>query len=87
MELGILHDRDTRLAEKLITSFPGVDARLNEPYGPEDGVLHTLNVHAAPRRLRARHDRDPQRSHRRTNVDRHEWAERLCASLDSGSAH
>ena len=51
VELGILHDRDTRLAERLITSFPGVDARFNEPYGPEDGVLHTLNVHAAPRGL------------------------------------
>ena len=29
-----------------------MDARLNEPYGPEDGVLHTLNLHAAPRGLR-----------------------------------
>jgi predicted N-formylglutamate amidohydrolase len=80
VELGILHDRDTRLAERLITSFPGVDARFNEPYGPEDGVLHTLNVHAAPRRLEhamieIRNDlvsdeRGPQ-----------QWAERLCTSL------
>ncbi len=51
VELGILHDRDTRLSAKLIGSFPDVDARLNEPYGPEDGVLHTLNLHAAPRGL------------------------------------
>jgi predicted N-formylglutamate amidohydrolase len=51
VELGILHDRDARLAERLITSFPGVDARINEPYGPGDGVLHTLNLHAAPRGL------------------------------------
>ena len=51
VELGILHDRDTRLSDRLIRSFPGVDARLNEPYGPEDGVLHTLNLHAAPRHL------------------------------------
>ena len=42
VELGILHDRDRGLADKLITSFPTVDARLNEPYGPDDGVLHTL---------------------------------------------
>jgi predicted N-formylglutamate amidohydrolase len=28
-----------------------VDARINEPYGPGDGVLHTLNLHAAPRGL------------------------------------
>ncbi len=51
VELGILHDRDTRLSARLIDRFPGVDARLNEPYGPEDGVLHTLNLHAAPRSL------------------------------------
>ncbi|MFT3988174.1 N-formylglutamate amidohydrolase [Aestuariivirga sp.] len=51
VELGILHDRDTRLSSKLIKSFPNVDARLNEPYGPKDGVLHTLNLHAAPRGL------------------------------------
>ena len=51
VELGILHDRDTRLAERLIGHFAGVDARFNEPYGPKDGVLHTLNLHAAPRGL------------------------------------
>jgi len=51
VELGVLHDRDTRLSAKLIKSFPNVDARLNEPYGPKDGVLHTLNLHAAPRGL------------------------------------
>jgi predicted N-formylglutamate amidohydrolase len=52
VELGILHDRDTRLAGLLVQCFPDVDARLNEPYGPQDGVLHTLNLHAAPRGLR-----------------------------------
>lgn len=51
-ELGILHDRDTRLSSLLIKSFPNVNARLNEPYGPKDGVLHLLNLHAAPRGLR-----------------------------------
>jgi predicted N-formylglutamate amidohydrolase len=51
VELGILHDRDTHLSQKLIASFPGVDARLNGLYGPTDGVLHTLNLHAAPRGL------------------------------------
>ena len=52
VELGILHDRDTQLSSKLIKSFPNVEARLNEPYGPKDGVMHTLNLHAAPRGLR-----------------------------------
>jgi len=48
VELGVLHDRDTHLSEKLIAIFPGVDARLNESYGPKDGMLHPLNLHAAP---------------------------------------
>ena len=51
VELGILHDRDTRLQSRLIKSFPNVAARLNEPYGPKDGVMHTLDLHAAPRGL------------------------------------
>lgn len=51
VELGILHDRDTRLSARLIRDFPRVDARLNQPYGPRDGVLHTLDLHAAVRGL------------------------------------
>ena len=51
VELGILHDRDTVLSSRLIKSFPKVDARLNEPYGPKDGVLHSLNVHGFSRGL------------------------------------
>ena len=51
VELGILHDRDTRLSSTLIKGFPNVDARLNEPYGPKDGVLHTLNLHGFARGL------------------------------------
>jgi predicted N-formylglutamate amidohydrolase len=52
VELGILHDRDTSLSSRLIKSFPNVDARLNEPYGPKDGVLHTLNMHGFARGLK-----------------------------------
>lgn len=51
VELGILHDRDTALASRLIKGFPNVDARLNEPYGPKDGVMHTLNLHGFARGL------------------------------------
>jgi len=80
VELGILHDRDPSLAAKLITSFPTVAARLNQPYGPEDGVLHTLNLHAAPRGLPHAmiEMRNDLISHER---GRDEWAERLSASL------
>jgi len=86
VELGILHDRDTGLADKLITSFPTVDARLNEPYGPKDGVLHTLNLHAAPRGLRHAmiEIRNDFLSDERGQG---EWAERLSASLVHAAAH
>jgi predicted N-formylglutamate amidohydrolase len=86
VELGILHDRDTRLSAKLITSFPTVDARLNEPYGPDDGVLHTLNLHAAPRRLPhvMIEIRNDLISDERAQAD---WAERLSASLVQAAGH
>jgi predicted N-formylglutamate amidohydrolase len=86
VELGILHDRDRDLADKLVTSFPTVDARLNEPYGPDDGVLHTLNLHAAPRGLRHAmiEIRNDFLLDERGQV---EWAERLTASLVHAAAH
>ena len=85
VELGILHDRDTGLSAKLIGSFPGVDARLNEPYGPKDGVLHTLDLHAVPRGLRhvMIEMRNDLISHERGQG---EWAERLSASLTRAAA-
>ncbi|HEY8257276.1 MAG TPA: N-formylglutamate amidohydrolase [Gemmatimonadales bacterium] len=86
VELGILHDRDTRLADKLFGSFPGVDTRLNEPYGPEDGVLHTLNLHAAPRRLE--HVMIEMRNDLISDErGQDEWADRLSASLARAASH
>jgi predicted N-formylglutamate amidohydrolase len=86
VELGILHDRDSDLADKLITSFPTVDARLNEPYGPEDGVLHTLNLHASPRGLR--HAMIEIRNDFLLDEwGQVEWAERLSAALVHATAH
>jgi predicted N-formylglutamate amidohydrolase len=86
VELGILHDRDTDLSAKLITSFPMVDARLNEPYGPKDGVLHTLSLHAAPRGLRHAmiEIRNDLLSDER---GQEEWAERLSVSLVHAVEH
>jgi predicted N-formylglutamate amidohydrolase len=49
VELGLLFDRDPRVAQLLIKSFPGIAARFNEPYCAKDGVMHTTNLHAAPR--------------------------------------
>jgi predicted N-formylglutamate amidohydrolase len=54
VDLGVLHDRDTRLADKLIVSLArmkDIIVKRNEPYGPQDGVCHTLNLHAEPRGL------------------------------------
>jgi predicted N-formylglutamate amidohydrolase len=63
-----------------------VDARFNEPYGPNDGVLHTLNLHAAPRGLQhvmieMRNDLIAEER------GQDEWAERLFASLTHAGAH
>ena len=52
VELGILHDSDTRLADALLAgALKGLDIRRNQPYGPEDGVTHSLQRHALPRGL------------------------------------
>ncbi|WP_373456286.1 N-formylglutamate amidohydrolase [Rhizobium sp. L1K21] len=48
VEIGILHDSDARMADAMIvaasTDGP-FDLRRNEPYGPQDGVTHTLKLH------------------------------------------
>jgi predicted N-formylglutamate amidohydrolase len=54
LDLGVLYDRDTRLADKFIASFAAMNdltVKRNEPYGPQDGVCHTLHLHAEPRGL------------------------------------
>lgn len=85
VELGILHDRDTSLSSKLIKGFPGVDARLNEPYGPKDGVLHTLNLHAYPRGLK--HAMIEIRNDLIANErGQDEWAQRLSVPLIQATA-
>ena len=47
-ELGVLHDRDTRLADQILKLAPQhtrLKAQRNVPYGPADGVTHTLQLH------------------------------------------
>lgn len=51
VEIGILHDTDPRLAEALLQVADGYRIERNEPYGPADGVTHTLRHHAIPRNL------------------------------------
>ncbi len=52
VELGILHDEDSRLADAMLARVnKDYSARRNDPYGPEDGVTHTLNLHGGKRHL------------------------------------
>jgi predicted N-formylglutamate amidohydrolase len=54
VEIGLLHDRDARLADSMLDfsqHLTPADVRRNQPYGPEDGVTHTLQRHALPRGL------------------------------------
>lgn len=48
VEIGILHDSDARFADRVIAALnhgSGFVVRRNDPYGPEDGVTHTLIEH------------------------------------------
>lgn len=48
VEIGILHDADSRLADAMLTaahSLPHRHVARNQPYGPEDGVTHSLRRH------------------------------------------
>ncbi len=53
VEIGLLHDTDARLVDAMLDDIAGTDFRVgrNEPYGPEDGVTHTLRLHALPNGL------------------------------------
>lgn len=56
VELGLLHHADDRLAQRLrqlmAERHPGIDTRINEPYGPGDGVAHTLDLHGNSRGIK-----------------------------------
>jgi predicted N-formylglutamate amidohydrolase len=48
VEIGILHDSDSRLADAMLSAAEREGryvVRRNEPYGPADGVTHTLKIH------------------------------------------
>ncbi len=80
VELGLLFDRDDWLAQKLMSEFAGVNTQLNEPYGPQDGVMHLMNLIAAPRGLKhlmieVRNDLITEEAGQIT------WAEKLAQAL------
>ena len=48
VEIGILHDDDSRLADAMLdeaSALPHRRVERNAPYGPEDGVTHSLQLH------------------------------------------
>ncbi len=57
VEIGVLHDADARLADGLLAHLAtpaaadGLTLARNQPYGPADGVTHTLKRHALARGL------------------------------------
>jgi predicted N-formylglutamate amidohydrolase len=49
VEIGVLHDTDSRLADAMLGTASQYTETLvlrNDPYGPEHGVTHTLKEHA-----------------------------------------
>lgn len=53
VEIGVLHDTDSRLADALLNELSGSSYQVerNLPYGPADGVTHSLKQHAITRGL------------------------------------
>ena len=52
--LGILHDQDSRLADVMIDASAALEldqVLRNYPYGPQDGVTHTLQRHGLTRQI------------------------------------
>lgn len=88
VEIGILHDEDSRLADAMLDGAKDdrYVVRRNEPYGPRDGVTHTLREHALPRGLlnvmiEIRNDLVATRSTRETMA---EWlAAKVSVALES----
>ncbi len=54
VEIGVLHDDDTRLADAMLADTSAVsryNIQRNQPYGAHDGVTHTLKLHAIPAQI------------------------------------
>ena len=52
--MGLLHDEDSRLVDAMLDHvgrIPHRKTERNQPYGPGDGVTHSLRLHALSRGL------------------------------------
>ncbi|WP_420407948.1 N-formylglutamate amidohydrolase [Hoeflea sp.] len=87
-ELGILHDADRRLADAMLEAAGEAElagVRRNYPYGPEDGVTHTLKRHGLARgipnvMLEIRNDLISG------ELEQSEWGVRIAGLIMSGLA-
>ncbi len=83
VELGILHDEDARLADVMLERAPGsYISKRNDPYGPDDGVTHTLNMHGGARGL-ANVMLEVRNDLIANEAGQEVWAERLAALLQA----
>ncbi|WP_298974218.1 N-formylglutamate amidohydrolase [uncultured Roseobacter sp.] len=54
VQLGVLHDADARLADAILAraaEHTTLKTERNQPYGPQDGVTHTLKEHGVKQGL------------------------------------
>lgn len=54
VEIGLLHDADTRVVDAMLEIANGslkLKLQRNEPYGPSDGVTHTIRLHGVDKGL------------------------------------
>ncbi|MFZ5961845.1 N-formylglutamate amidohydrolase [Thalassococcus sp. BH17M4-6] len=94
-EIGVLFDTDDRLARAMLSTADRHMPRrvaANDPYGPEDGVTHTLREHALPQghpnvMLEIRNDLIATPSAQDAMArDIADWLVAACASLGIGEA-
>src|SRR4029079_16299419 len=88
LDLGVLHDRDARLADIVLgwcARRTAILVKRNKPYGPQDGFCHTLNLHGGPRGLNhvMLEIRNDLISHEAGQV---QWVQRLTAILEQAVA-
>ena len=81
--IGVLAERDRRLADDLLRSFsadPALCVGNNQPYAPINGVYHSMNRHGQQRGLACAmiELRNDLIAH---TITQRAWAERLCAAL------
>jgi predicted N-formylglutamate amidohydrolase len=54
VEIGLLHDSDSRLADAMLSNAALISPRIvkrNEPYGPTDNVTHSLKIYGIEHNL------------------------------------